>query len=76
MSIHPSSPMEPTDAAELVRSLAREVDARVDGRSAELAHFGAWVRTRLDVLAERLTSAHRSRHTGAKASRRKRLELN
>lgn len=76
MSINAPSPMEATDAAELVRSLAREVEARLDGRSSEVAHFGAWVRTRLDVLAEQLTSAHRSRHGVAKVSRRKRLELN
>jgi len=61
-----TSPMEATDA---LRTLAREVEGRAQGR-AELAHFAAWVRTRLDVLAESLTPAHRSRTSSAKATRR------
>jgi hypothetical protein len=62
------SPMERPDA--LARELRREVDARADGR-ADLAPFVAWLRTRLDVLAEQLTPAtpaHRSRASVAKAT--------
>lgn len=69
------SPMEAHDPVALVRSLAREIDARIEGRP-ELAHFGAWVRTSLDVLAEQITSAHRSRPVVAKVSRRERPVLN
>lgn len=64
------SPMEHTDAARLARELRHEVEARADGR-ADLAPFVAWLRTRLDVLAEQLTPAtpaHRSRASVAKAS--------
>lgn len=63
------SPMETTDADAALRELAREVEARAAGR-ADVAHFAAWVRTRLDVLAEQLTPAHRSRPGVAKAPRR------
>lgn len=59
--------MEHTDAARLARELRREVEARADGR-ADLAPFVAWLRTRLDVLAEQLTPAHRSRASVAKAT--------
>lgn len=61
------SPMEHPDAA-LVRALRREVEQRAAGRD-DIAHFAAWVRTRLDVLAEQLappTPAHRSHATPAK----------
>ena len=60
--------MEHTDAARLARELRHEVEARADGR-ADLAPFVAWLRTRLDVLAEQLTPAHRSRANAAKATR-------
>lgn len=79
MSIHTPSPMEAPDGVSSVsadapdaalRALAREVDDRAAGRSYELAHFAAWVRTRLDVLAEQLTPTHRSRPGVAKQSRR------
>lgn len=66
-----SSPMEAPDA---LRCLAREVEARAAGRD-DVAHFAAWIRTRLDVLAEQLTPAHRSRAADAKA-RRQDLALN
>lgn len=67
-STNPSSPMEATDA-DALRELAREVEARAAGRN-DVAHFAAWVRTRLDVLAEQLTPAHRTLPGVAKASRR------
>lgn len=57
------SPMEPPDA--LVRELRREVESRASGRD-DLTPFAAWLRTRLDVLAEQLTSAHRTRAPAAK----------
>lgn len=59
--------MEHPDAA-LVRALRREVEQRAAGRD-DIAPFVAWVRTRLDVLAEQLaapTPAHRSDATPAK----------
>jgi hypothetical protein len=65
-----SNTPSPMDAPDALRALAREVDARARGRSSELAHFAAWVRTRLDVLAEQITPAHRSRRVVAKVSRR------
>lgn len=68
------SPMEATDADARVRELAREVEARAAGRD-DVAHFAAWVRTRLDVLAEQLTPAHRSAPGVAKASRREATTL-
>ena len=67
-STKPPSPMEATDA-DPVRALAREVEARAAGRD-DVAHFAAWVRTRLDVLAEQMTPSHRSRPGVAKAPRR------
>jgi hypothetical protein len=67
-STNRSSPMEATDADRL-RELAREVELRAAGRD-DVAHFAAWVRTRLDVLAEQLTPAHRSSPGVAKAPRR------
>jgi hypothetical protein len=68
-NLNPPSPMEKPDAAHLVRELRREVERHAAGR-ADIAHFAAWVRTRLDVIAEQLTPptpAHRSRAAPAKA---------
>lgn len=62
----PLSPMEQPD--ELVRRLAHEVEQRAAGRN-DLAPFVAWLRTRLDVLAGEVTSAHRSPPVVAKATR-------
>lgn len=72
-STNPSSPMEATDADRL-RELAREVEERAAGRL-DVAPFAAWVRTRLDVLAEQLTPAHRTAPAVAKASRREATTL-
>jgi hypothetical protein len=66
------SPMEAHDA---VRALEREVERHAAGRD-DLAHFAAWVRTRLTMLAEELTPAHRSRPIVANVSRRPSSTLN
>jgi hypothetical protein len=66
------SPMEAPDA---VRDLAREVERHAAGRD-DIAHFAAWVRTRLAVLAEQLTPAHRTRPSVANVPRRPSPTLN
>ena len=62
----PNPNPSPMEAPDELRCLAREVEARAAGRD-DVAHFAAWIRTRLDVLAEQLTPAHRSRTSDAKA---------
>lgn len=52
----------------LVRDLKREVELMAKGRD-DLLPFVSWLRTRLDVLAERVTPSHTSHGSGAKRRR-------